>query len=109
MDSMTILYQQIIDEITETRRFLVRLQDSMPAPAFNHPAIEANWKLVVTSNPAEIAQYESMAPTKVTSAATEAEFFAQYANQYRLDPTQYNTSPSVALLPARAIEFPVHA
>lgn len=106
MDTHDTLIQQIAREITGTREFLIRRQRPMPGPApYNHPAIPATWDLVITSDVAEISQYEAMAPANVTQAATEAEFFTQYANQYRLDPVQYNTSPAIVLTPAPCIKI----
>ena len=107
-----ILSAQVARELTGQQKFIVRFQRQMPAPAFSHPEVKAEWlgftlqgnRLFPSFGAAgreltgeEVAELLSMIPKN------ESEFWAQYAGNVGLLETQANTDPQVICWPAEPI------
>lgn len=112
MSALEITSAQIAREITGQSKIIVRFQNPMPAPAFNHPDVPAEYVGFTLQNnrlipsfgeagrvltDAEIAELFAM------QLAQEPEFWQQYAKKYNLCEVQSNTDPVVLCWPAQSI------
>ena len=114
---MATATRQVQQEIIGDRDVLIRIQNTMPAPAFVHPEIPAQYIsaricgsrvydargcLWADLGEAGMGRLLGLVPPE-DGCAPQGELWKAFADNYDLDPTHYNTSPLIIPLPAQPI------
>lgn len=112
MDSLQITTAQIARQITGQTQFLVRFQNQMAAPAFNHQDVDAVYRLVTLQDNRliagsqigrELLESDVNELLSMTQDFEAAEFWKQYAIKYDLHEGYTNTDPVILCWPAQSL------
>jgi hypothetical protein len=112
MDAVEITSAQIAREITNQRKFVVRFQHQMPAPAYLHEEMDAEYIGVTLINNQLVESFgpagKALSPEEINAflamiPKNESDYWASYARRYNINENQTNTDPQIVCWPAQSI------